>query len=273
MRERRLFYYAVIVGIISGLVALVFYMALDFFSEICMRLAGIELPKPGGEPEVFHFSFKGSIPVFIITVIGGLITGFLVYRFAPEAEGHGTDAAIKAYHHLRGIIRPRVTIIKIIASAITIGSGGSAGREGPIAQIGAGFGSYLGTLLKLTDKERRLLLLCGMAGGIGSIFKSPLGGALFAVEVIYRRDFETQAIIPAFISSIVAYVVFISVMSLLMGVHSPSVFIVPKVSMHFNQFPLYILVGIVSAALAILYIKSFYGVQNYYKKLRLSNNF
>ncbi len=273
MRERRLFYYAIIVGIISGLGALVFYMALDFFSEFCMHLAGIEVPKPGGEPALFHFHLKIYIPVVIITAIGGLITGFLVYRFAPEAEGHGTDAAIKAYHHLRGIIRPRVTIIKIIASAITIGSGGSGGREGPIAQIGAGFGSFLGTLLNLTDKERRILLVCGMAGGIGSIFKSPLGGALFAVEVLYKRDFETQAIIPAFISSIVAYVVFVLVLSFFTGVHSPSVFVVPKVSVHFDQLPLYIIVGIISAGFAILYVKSFYGVHHYFKKLSISNYF
>ena len=85
----------------------------------------------------------------IVPAVGGLLSGYLVFKFAPEAEGHGTDAAIAAYHHGQGRIRPRVPIIKLLSSAITIGTGGSAGREGPIAQIGAGFGSGLATLLRL----------------------------------------------------------------------------------------------------------------------------
>ena len=85
----------------------------------------------------------------VVTVFGALLSGLLVFRFAPAAEGHGTDAYIRAFHRLRGRIRGRVPIIKTIASAITIGSGGSAGREGPIAQIGAGFGSWLGQVLRL----------------------------------------------------------------------------------------------------------------------------
>ncbi|NIP49119.1 MAG: chloride channel protein, partial [Phycisphaerae bacterium] len=99
--------------------------------------------------------------LFLVPVIGGLVSGFLVFKFAPEAEGHGTDAAIDAFHNKGGVIRGRVPIIKGLASIATIGTGGSAGREGPIAQIGAGFGSFIASKLKLTSADRRILLLAG----------------------------------------------------------------------------------------------------------------
>ncbi len=140
---------------------------------------------------------------------GGLLSGWLVYTFAPEAEGHGTDAAINAYHRAGGLIRGRVPIVKTIASAITLTTGGSGGREGPIAQIGAGFGSFLATRLKLSDRERRIMMAAGIGAGVGSIFRAPLAGALFAAEVLYRDpEFESEVIIPAGISSVVAYCLF-----------------------------------------------------------------
>src|SRR5262249_40100778 len=108
--------------------------------------------------------------LLVVPTIGGLISGWLVFSFAPEAEGHGTDAGIDAYHRKQGIIRPRVPLIKIVASALTIGSGGSGGREGPIAQIGAGFGSFLATLLHMRPVERRVLMAAGMGAGIAAIF-------------------------------------------------------------------------------------------------------
>ena len=150
-------------------------------------------------------------PLSLIAVIsvGGLLSGLLVIRFAPEAEGHGTDAAIAAFHHKRGFIRPIVPIIKLVASALTIGSGGSGGREGPIAQIGAGFGSYLGTIFKLPARDRRILLAVGMGAGIGAIFRAPLAGALFAAEILYRgADLEGDVIVPAAVASTISYSVF-----------------------------------------------------------------
>lgn len=144
-----------------------------------------------------------------IPALGGLLSGLLVFRFAPEAEGHGTDAMIESFHRKKGIVRKRVPIVKTIASAITIGSGGSAGKEGPIAQIGSGFASFLASVLKMDEHDRRIMLLAGAAGGLGAIFKAPLGSALFATEVLYRRpEFEFEAIIPCIISSIVGYTVF-----------------------------------------------------------------
>ena len=128
--------------------------------------------------------------------MGGLISGLLVYTFAPEAEGHGTDTVVKAFHRTGGFIRARVAPLKLVASAITIGSGGSAGREGPTALIGAGIGSiYATTLGHRRDEERSLLVLMGMAAGLSAIFRSPIGAAFFAVEVLYgNMEFETGAL-------------------------------------------------------------------------------
>jgi CIC family chloride channel protein len=144
----------------------------------------------------------------VATTLGGLISGVLVYSLAPEAEGHGTDAAVKTFHRNNGRMRYRVPLVKTIASAITIGSGGSAGREGPTAQIAAGVGSITGALLRLPDAERRYLGLIGMAAGLSAIFKSPLGTAFFAVEILYSTmAFEGGALIFTLIAAAVAYAI------------------------------------------------------------------
>src|SRR6185312_3758986 len=113
---------------------------------------------------------------------------------------------IRTFHRGFGVIRGRMPFIKAIASILTIGSGGSAGEEGPIAQIGAGLGSAIARLMRLTVEETRLLMLAGAAGGMGAIFRAPLGGALFAVEVVYSSTaMESTALLPCMVSAIVAY--------------------------------------------------------------------
>ena len=112
-------------------------------------------------------------------------------------------------------------LVKIVASALTIGTGGSGGREGPIAQIGAGFGSFLATLLRLRPAERRVLMAAGMGAGIAAIFRAPLAGALFAAEVLYRSpEFESEVIIPAGLASVVSYCTFGLVLRLAAAVHA-----------------------------------------------------
>ena len=135
--------------------------------------------------------------LFGLPALGGLVSGILVYPLAPEAEGHGTDAAIAAYHFHDGKIRARVPFVKAIAAAITMGTGGSAGREGPIAQIGAGLGSNIAGWLGLSARQRRTLMIAGMGAGIGAIFRAPLAGALFAAEVLYR-DMDLEPRPPPF---------------------------------------------------------------------------
>ena len=165
--------YGSIIGVVSGLAAALFQLLLSFVRQLSFgKLMGLTPLAPGGETELFHLSTGSFTPylVVIIPTLGGLLAGWIVYTFAPEAEGHGTDEVIKAYHKKRGIINTNVPFVKLIASAITIGSGGSGGREGPIAQIGAGFGSFLGRKLGLNTRTRRWLLASGMGAGIGSIF-------------------------------------------------------------------------------------------------------
>jgi CIC family chloride channel protein len=182
----------------------------------------------------------------------------LVFGLAPEAEGHGTDAVIKSFHYLKGKIRRRVPVVKALASAITIGSGGSAGREGPIAQIGAGFGSALADFLNLEDDERRVMMLAGVAGGIGSIFRAPLGAALFSAEVLYSEpDFEYLALLPGLISAITGYCIYCTYAG--WGL----LFAVPPIEFHqIKQLPLYALLGILCGLVGVVYPKVFYGTRD-----------
>ncbi|WP_081859080.1 chloride channel protein [Desulfohalovibrio reitneri] len=206
-----LFYFASI-GLISGLGAIAFHtlteLGMHYFLD---TMAGYRPSLPAGEHPLLPHTDTPLIRwmLLVLPTAGGLVSGWLVYTFAPEAEGHGTDAAIEAYHNKGGIIRGRVPIIKTIASTITLTTGGSGGREGPIAQIGAGFGSFLASKLKLSERERRIMLAAGVGAGVGAIFRAPLAGALFASEVLYSEaDFESEVLIPAGISSVVAYCTF-----------------------------------------------------------------
>ncbi|MBU4221273.1 MAG: chloride channel protein [Euryarchaeota archaeon] len=165
--------FGIVIGIVSGFAAVLFYMGISAFSHyIFGGISGYYPPSPSGELSPFTIP-QASPNIWLLLILpaaGGLIAGIIIYTFAPEAEGHGTDAVIDAYNNKRGFIRKRVPVIKAITSVITIGSGGSAGREGPIAQIGAGFGSALASFMKLSDRDRRIMVICGMAAGIGSIF-------------------------------------------------------------------------------------------------------
>ncbi|HNR66971.1 MAG TPA: chloride channel protein [bacterium] len=264
----RLVFASVIVGIIAGLGAILFFALLQGAAHLCLHnLAHYFPPEPSGElsgVEPLGLPIRRWV-LFLLPALGGLIAGWLVFTFAPEAEGHGTDAVIDAFHRKKGVIRKRVPLIKMFSSIITIGSGGSAGREGPIAQIGAGFGSYLANLLRLNDDERRTLLIAGAAGGIGAIFRSPLGGALFSVEVLYRRDFESKALIPALLSSIVAYSIFASRFGWEFLFETPRYIFNRPIELLF-----YALLGLVCAGVGWFYVRFFYGIRDrFFHRLKL----
>jgi CIC family chloride channel protein len=141
--------------------------------------------------------------VVLAPVIGGLIYGPLVSRFAPEARGHGVPEVMYAVNRLGGRMRPQVPIVKSLASAVCIGSGGSVGREGPIVQIGSALGSMTGQLLRLPESQLRLLVACGAAGGIAATFNAPIAGVFFALELILR-NFETRSFGLVVLSSVTA---------------------------------------------------------------------
>lgn len=269
-RQIRLMALSLIVGGATGLGAVVFYVA----TLVAVRVAlggGAGYwpePSPGGEPRLpwpilpRHEFLPWLLP--LIPAVGGLLSGLLVWIFAPEAEGHGTDAAIKAYHENDGMIRPRVPLVKTIASALTIGTGGSGGREGPIAQIGAGIGSTLGALLRVSPTERRVLMAAGVGAGVAAIFRAPLAGALFAAEVLYwSPEFESEVIIPAGIASVMAYCTF----GMFFG-WAP-LFTTPDLTFT-NPLELgpYLLLALAMVGLAGVYTRSFYGLTDLFHRLR-----
>lgn len=190
---------ALLVGVAGGLAAVAFELLIHVMREdaIASRF-GLTREGLGG----------ASLPLWVVLVpaAGGLLAGWVIQRWAPEAEGHGTEQMVQNFHRRGGVVRPRVIAVKAVASALTIGSGGSAGQEGPVAQMGGGVGSGLAQAFKMNERDRRVLLLSGASAGIGAMFSAPLGAALFAPEVLYRKpEYEGDAIIPCILASIVAY--------------------------------------------------------------------
>ena len=271
--------YSLLIGMFAGAGAVFFYTLLSLASYYLLGGIGhYYVPPAGGEEGLLPVP-DGVMPPALLTdpqtwillllpAIGGLLAGIIIYKYAPEAEGHGTDAVIDAFHQQKGTIRTRVPIVKAISSAITIGTGGSAGREGPIAQIGAGFGTYLADRLKLDDSARRMMLICGVAGGIGAIFRAPFGGALFAISVLYRKDSEFESLVPAFIASITAYSIFCSVFGW------GSLFTTPEYTFtHPAELIFDAILGLLCGLVGIGYIKLFYGMRDMFARIGVKNHF
>jgi chloride channel protein, CIC family len=256
----------VIIGLVAGAGAIAFYEAIEFATEHLLgTLAGYHPPAPLGEGSLETSGPTRLWALPLVIGLGGLASGVLVYLLAPEAEGHGTDAAIDAFHNKAGRTRLRVVPVKLLASALTIGSGGAAGREGPTAQIGAGFGTAIADRFHLDPAERRRALAAGMAAGIGAIFRAPLGGAMMAAEVLYKHDFEADVILLALISSIVAFSMFGAYTD-----YSPVFGGAGAFSFtHPQELPYYAVLGVGCGLFGILYSRSFYGSMALFKRLAM----
>ena len=248
------------IGALSGVFACFFFYILEYGMYINFDiLAGMPLRMPASEsvfPRVADPEPRRAL-FFLLPIVGGLFSGFLVYKFAPEAEGHGMDALIDSFHNKRGYIKTRVPFIKAIATLFTLTSGGSAGREGPVAQIGAGLGSWAARRLGFNARNTRILLLAGTAGGLGAIFRSPLGGAITAIEVLYREDFESEALIPCIISSVTGYAIFSTVFGYDKILMLPECYWKNPLELLF-----YALLGLSCVPVGILYVKVFYGLRD-----------
>ncbi|HET8601926.1 MAG TPA: chloride channel protein [Segeticoccus sp.] len=260
------------IGVIAGLGAVAFYLALVTAGHLLLGLiGGYEVPRPLGEGGAHgsgHFSRPWAVP--LVVGLGGLLSGALVYVLAPEAEGHGTDAAINAVHQNPRMIRARAVLVKLVASAITIGSGGSGGREGPTAQISAGFGSLLARTLNLSPEDGRIAVSVGIGSGIGAIFGAPLGGAVLAADIVYRDDFEEQALIPGLISAVIAYTVF----GFTIGWTPLFGYALPGYEFHEPvQLLWFALIGLAAAGTGLVYSGTFYRVVSLTKRTRISSLF
>lgn len=198
--------------------------------------------------------------IFVFPAAGGLLVGIVIPRFAEETAGQGMDEVIHAIHYAGGKIRSIVPPVKVIVSALTISSGGSAGPEGPVGEIGAGTASILGGWLKLRRSDVRTLVIAGAAAGFGAIFKAPLGGALFALETPYKNDLEHSAVVPALISSTSAYIVFV----LFPGIGTAPIFGVLTAQPTFDlpHLALYMFVGLLAGLVAIAFVKVFVWVSD-----------
>ena len=203
-----------------------------------------------------YLDFMGPYYIILIPAVGGLIVGLLVRFGAREAKGHGVPEVMEAVTMRGGRIRPRVSIIKALASSICIGSGGSVGREGPIVQIGSSFGSTIGQWLGLSDDWVRTLLACGAAGGISATFNTPIGGVFFAMEVILGR-FVTPKFGYVVISSVVAdFVAHIFLGS------QPSFGIVSYEMASYWETISYAMLGVAAALAATVFIRVLYKLED-----------
>jgi CIC family chloride channel protein len=202
----------------------------------------------------------------IVPMLGGLIVGPIVYFYAREAKGHGVPEVMAAVALRSGVMRPRVVVAKAITSAICIGSGGSAGREGPIVQIGAAVGSTIGQALHLSGERVKILVGCGAAAGIAAVFNAPIAGMFFALEVILG-DFAIGTFAPVILSATLS-----SVISRAIFLDKPAFVVAPYHLVSAIEVPLYMLLGALCGVVAFIFIKSLYLFEDIFdQKIKIPN--
>ena len=194
---------ALVVGAGAGLGAAVFREMIFAFTWIA---TGYKQFGQQGHAPSLHLPALGIFFVLVVPVVGGLLYGPLIQRFAREARGHGVPEVMLAVSENGGRIRPRVTIVKALASAITIGTGGSVGREGPIVQIGSALASSLGQLVGMSENRLRIIVACGAAGGIAATFNAPITGLFFGFEIVLR-EFSLDALFATSLAAVTGDVI------------------------------------------------------------------
>jgi len=245
---------AAMIGCAAAFIAIGFRYLILFFQDIFFS---------GGTP--LHNDL--GVMIVIIPAIGAVFVGLITHFWAPETKGAGVAEVMQAVQVNKGRVRKRVPIAKALASSLTIGSGGSAGREGPIVQIGASFASIVGRFFKLTSTEMRIMVACGAAGGIAATFNTPIAGAIFALELLLL-EFKTRSFVPLIISSVFATVVSRNVLGdyptfdvgLEFGQTSPSPF----------ELVLYLLLGLLAGLIGVLFIKTLYKIDDVFAAIKMA---
>lgn len=246
---------AILVGLGTGLGAVVFIWLLEWAREFFFGYSRELLTQS------VHFDWNFWIP--IVPLVGGLLVGPIVYLYAREARGHGVPEVMDAIARYGGIIRPRVAAAKAVASAICIGSGGSAGREGPIVQIGSAIGSVVGQRFKMSQDLVKILVGCGAAGGISAVFNAPIAGVMFSLEVILG-DFGIGTFAPVILSSVVSSVVSHSLLG-----NNPA-FEIPKYSLVSAwEIPLYVALGVLAALVARTFVVTLYKGEDLFENFKI----
>ena len=245
---------AVLIGLLGGLAAVGFRLLIRILNQGFWHQGQYSLDYIAG----LSPWWKIAAPA-----VGGLIVGFITHYFAREARGHGVPEVMEAVALQGGRIRPRVVVAKMIASGVSIGSGGSVGREGPIVQVGSALGSTIGQWLKIDERRLRTLVGCGAAAGIAATFNAPVAGALFAVEVILG-DFGVAQFSPIVISSVSGTVV----SQYFLG-DFPA-FQVPGYSLvHINELFAYAGLGLLAGVVAVAFIRMLYGFEDLFDRIKI----
>lgn len=243
---------AILIGIIGGYGAILFRNAISFFQHIFFMSKQVDL------------AYLESLPWYVkllVPAIGGLIVGPIIYFFAREAKGHGVPEVMEAIILKGGVIRPRVVFAKIIASAVSIGTGGSVGREGPIVQIGSAAGSALGQLIKVRGSHLRTFVACGAAAGIAGTFNAPIAGSIFALEILLG-DFAIAQFSPIVIASVTS-----TVISRYYLGDFPA-FIVPKYELvSVFEFIPYSILGVLAAIVGVSFINLLYKTEDVFDSI------
>jgi chloride channel protein, CIC family len=250
----RVVLHALLVGVLVGAGACAFYALLAVSERVLLEgLAGYKPLRPAGEHALdFPMPARPFSPLVlaILPGLGALAAGYIAHLFASETSGGGGNAYIEAFHRRGGAMRKRVASVKIVATALTLGSGGSGGREGPTMQIGAALGALIGRFIDVSPRERRLLAVSGTAAGLSAIFGTPLGAALLATEVLYRDDFESDALVPSILASVTAHGIFVAIFpGAQLFAHAPQYPFVP------SHLPLYALLAVVVSAGASIFVR------------------
>ncbi len=262
----RVVLHALLVGIAVGTGACFFYALLGLAERALLEgVAGYEPLRSAGEHALdFPMPRRPFSPWILacLPALGGLGAGYLTHKLARETSGGGGDAYVEAFHRRGGAMRKRVAVVKILATALTLGTGGSGGREGPTMQVGAALGSLLGRFIHVSTRERRLLAVSGTAAGLSAIFGTPLGAALFATEVLYRDDFESEALVPAILASVTAHSLFIGFFpEATMFAHAPRYPFQP------SELWLFALLAIVISIVARVFVKALHTSHDLFARL------